>query len=59
VTTALVQRLIGEELDTIRESYGAAYDGPRFDQAVGLFSQVALADDYAEFLTLPAYEEMP
>ena len=37
----------------------AAFDAPRFEQAAALFSAVALADDYAEFLTLPAYEEMP
>ena len=59
VTTDLVQRIIGEELAKIRAAAGAGYDAPRYDQAVALFSQVALADDYAEFLTLPAYEEMP
>ncbi len=59
VTRDLVQRIIGEELATIREAAGDGFDAPRFQQAVGLFSQVALADDYAEFLTLPAYEEMP
>ncbi|MGH3124190.1 MAG: hypothetical protein ACRDND_24665, partial [Streptosporangiaceae bacterium] len=36
-----------------------AFDAPRFEQASALFSAVALADDYADFLTLPAYEEMP
>jgi malate synthase len=59
VTTDLVQRIIGEELATIRAAAGDGYDAPRYDQAVALFSRVALADDYAEFLTLPAYEEMP
>ncbi len=59
VTTDLVQRIIGEELATIRAAAGDGYDAARYDQAAALFSQVALADDYAEFLTLPAYEEMP
>jgi malate synthase len=59
VTTGLVQRIIGEELATIRQAAGDGYDAARYGQAVALFSQVALADDYAEFLTLPAYEEMP
>jgi malate synthase len=59
VTTDLVQRIIGEELATIRQAAGDGYDAARYGQAVALFSQVALADDYAEFLTLPAYEEMP
>jgi malate synthase len=59
ITRELVERLIDEELATIRETYGSAYDDERFTAAVGLFKEVALADDYAEFLTLPAYERMP
>jgi malate synthase len=59
VTTDLVERIIGEELALIREQYGDAFDAARFDEAVALFKEVALADDYAEFLTIPAYERMP
>jgi malate synthase len=59
VTRPLVEQLIGEELATIREQYGAAYDAARFGEAMALFREVALADDYAEFLTIPAYERMP
>jgi malate synthase len=59
VTRELVEKIIGEELASIREQYGAAFDEARFDQAVALFREVALADDYAEFLTIPAYERMP
>ncbi|HEV2371544.1 MAG TPA: malate synthase A [Streptosporangiaceae bacterium] len=59
VTRDLVERVIHEELGTIRSAAGAAFDAARFDQAVTLFSEVALADDYAEFLTIPAYERMP
>jgi malate synthase len=59
VTAELVERIIGDELAKIRESYGDAYDEQRFAEAVGLFKEVALADSYAEFLTLPAYERMP
>jgi malate synthase len=59
VTRDLAERIIAEESAAIREAAGAAFDAPRFEQAAGLFSAVALADDYAEFLTLPAYEEMP
>jgi malate synthase len=59
VTADLVERLIGEELATISEQYGAAFDAARFDQAVALFKEVALADDYVDFLTIPAYERMP
>jgi malate synthase len=59
VTRDLVQRIMGEELDKIRASSGAAFDGARYDQAVALFTEVGLADHYAEFLTIPAYERMP
>jgi malate synthase len=59
VTRDLAERIIAEESATIREAAGAAFDAPRFEQAAALFSAVALADDYADFLTLPAYEEMP
>jgi malate synthase len=59
VTRDLVERIITEELEAIREQYGAAFDAAQFDQAVALFKEVALADDYAEFLTIPAYERMP
>jgi malate synthase len=59
VTRELAERIIAEESAAIRDAAGAAFDTPRFEQAASLFSAVALADDYVEFLTLPAYEEMP
>lgn len=59
VTPELVERIIEEELAKIREAAGASFDSARHEQAVTLFKQVALADDYADFLTLPAYESMP
>jgi malate synthase len=59
ITADLVDRLIGEELGKIRDAYGDAFDADGYDQAVALFREVALADDYASFLTIPAYERMP
>ncbi len=59
VTRDLIERIIEEELGTIRAQLGDGYDTSRFAQARSLFTEVALADDYAEFLTLPAYERMP
>jgi malate synthase len=59
VTRDLVEKLISEELGKIRTGLGEAYNEPRYEQAVALFKEVALADDYVEFLTLPAYERMP
>jgi malate synthase len=59
VTRDLVEQVISEELGNIRSGLGAAFNEPRYEQAVALFKEVALADDYVEFLTLPAYERMP
>jgi len=35
------------------------FDAERYGQATALFTEVALADDFADFLTIPAYERMP
>jgi malate synthase len=59
VTKDLVERMIDEELVKIRELSGDSFDAARYGQAVALFTEVALADAFAEFLTLPAYERMP
>jgi malate synthase len=59
ITIELVEQLLGEELEKIRAAAGTAYDEKLYGQAVTLFKEVALADDFAEFLTLPAYERMP
>ena len=59
VTPDLVNQLIGEELGKIRAASGDAFDEAGYEQAVALFREVALADDYADFLTIPAYERMP
>jgi malate synthase len=59
VTRELVEQIIGEELATIREQAGDGPGAKFLDQAVSLFREVALADDYADFLTIPAYERMP
>jgi len=55
----LVERLIDEELSKIRAMTGEGFDAERYGQAVALFTEVALADNFAEFLTIPAYERMP
>jgi malate synthase len=59
VTAELIKQIIGEELATIRGSLGDAFDEGLYQQASELFTEVALADDYVDFLTLPAYERMP
>ncbi|GGK82592.1 malate synthase [Sphaerisporangium melleum] len=57
VTKELVGRIIAEELDKIRQEPG--FDASLYGQAAELFTEVALDDDFAEFLTLPAYARMP
>ncbi len=59
VTAELVRQIIGEELAAIGQALGSAYDEDLFNQAGELFTEVALDDDYVDFLTLPAYERMP
>ncbi|GII89936.1 malate synthase A [Sinosporangium siamense] len=57
VTRELVEKIIEEELAGIRAEPG--YDADLFTQATALFKEVALDDDFADFLTLPAYARMP
>ena len=56
VDAALVKAVIAEEVLKIRVDFGAAEN--RLDEAVALFETVATAPDFAEFLTLPAYEKI-
>jgi malate synthase len=61
ITAELVRRLEGEELERIRSEIG---DDEWFEregrpkESRALFEQVALADELAEFLTIPAYEQL-
>ncbi len=61
VTRELVQRLEDEELERIRSEIG---DDEWFERsgrpalAKRLFEEVAIADEFVDFLTLPAYEEL-
>ena len=57
VTADLVQRIEDEELARIRADIGTdAFEAGRFAAARALFELVALADEFVDFLTLPAYE---
>ncbi|MEZ0067708.1 malate synthase [Streptacidiphilus sp. MAP12-20] len=56
VTAELVRELVSTELAELRAELGeAAFDAGRWSDAARLFEQVALADDFADFLTLPGY----
>jgi malate synthase len=59
VTRELVQRITDEEMAKLREQVGEeAWAASRAGEARELFERVALADDFIEFLTLPAYEHL-
>ena len=53
VSRELVERIVDEEIDKLPGEPGD------YSQARATFVDVAIADDFAEFLTLPAYERMP
>ncbi|NEW71836.1 malate synthase A [Streptomyces rhizosphaericus] len=56
-TADRVRKVAAEELAAIREEVGEdAFAAGRWNQAHDLLLRVALDEDYAEFLTLPAYE---
>ncbi len=57
IDATYIGRIADEETGRIAAEIGqTAYDEGRFAEARQLFEQVALADDFPEFLTLPAYE---
>ncbi len=56
VTAALVRDLLGR---TVASVLADGHDATLVGQAYALFEQVALAGDFAPFLTLPAYELLP
>jgi malate synthase len=54
LTAELYRRLRGDELAKLRR-----FEGDRIDDARGLIDRLVLADEFTEFLTVPAYELMP
>ena len=59
ITADLVGRIEDEELAAIRKAIGdEAWAASRFDDARKLFERVALADDFADFLTTAAYDSI-
>jgi len=53
VSRELVERIADEEITKLGGEPGT------FDEARALFVEVAVADEFVDFLTLPAYERMP
>ncbi len=57
VTKELVTKLLDETVERLVAD--GTYDADLLSQARDVFEQVALADDFPDFLTLPAYELLP
>jgi malate synthase len=58
-TPELAREIAAEELDAIRKEIGEeAFAAGHWQQAHDLLLTVALDDDYADFLTLPAYRQL-
>ena len=55
-TPDLFRRAMKEEMERVREELGADYyDKGRFPEAIKLFSDLSLASEFEDFLTIPAY----
>ncbi|MFE9456767.1 malate synthase A [Streptomyces californicus] len=58
-TAELARKVAAEELAAIREEIGEeTFAAGKWQQAHDLLLQVSLDQDYADFLTLPAYEQL-
>ena len=56
VTADMFRKRLESEMERVKGEVGAkAYEGGRFPDAIKLFSEMSLAAEFDEFLTLPAY----
>jgi malate synthase len=59
VTVELVRKVADEVTAEVRTEIGDdAYESGRWSEAREIFEEVALADDFVDFLTLPAYDRL-
>ena len=56
VTAEMVRALIPEELAKVKATVGP--NSPTYDRAAQIFEQMSTQESFAEFLTLPLYEEL-
>jgi malate synthase len=57
VTKELFRELVPQELAKVREMLGdKAYGAGNYPEGARMFEELTLADDFVEFLTLPAYD---
>lgn len=55
VTASMVRGMIPEELAKVKDVAGT---GATYDRAAKIFEEMSTSDNFAEFLTLPLYEEI-
>jgi malate synthase len=56
VTPELVRRLLDEEVEELREEVDPVRFAAHYEPAARLIADLCLAEEYVDFLTLPAYE---
>jgi len=57
VTREFFERALSEEMQRVKQEIGSdAYAEGRFPEAIKLFRSISLADEFVDFLTLPAYK---
>ena len=56
VTPEMVRELIPQELAKVKETVGG--DTRTYERAAQIFEQMSTQESFAEFLTLPLYEEI-
>ena len=60
ITREMVSAMVPEELIKVRAYLGeAGWNAGKYEQAAKMFEDLSLADEFVEFLTLPAYELIP
>ncbi|MGV8892960.1 MAG: malate synthase A [Burkholderiaceae bacterium] len=55
ITADMVRKMIPEELLKVKDIVGS---GPTYGRAAQIFEEMSTSEDFAEFLTLPLYEEI-
>jgi malate synthase len=58
LTAERFRLILDEELGKLETALGPRYDRGRFAEARRLFDRMSTADEFNEFLTLPAYDEL-
>ncbi len=58
VTVEMFRTMLPEELAKVRQLLGPAYAEGKYEQAAALFDRITTSDEFVEFLTLPAYDQI-